>query len=76
MIDEVSLAINSTGKYKAKILYFLRQLKENPFLESHLKETDSFGNVFDVYIIGKFAIYYFVDHAFKEIKILDLVSAD
>lgn len=76
LIDEVSLFLNKTGRYKSKILAFFRELKDNPFLESHLQETDTFGTIFDIYIIGKFAIYYFVDHANKEIKVLDLVSAD
>ena len=76
LIDEVSLAINSTGKYKAKILRFFHELKNNPFLESHIQEKDTFGNIFDVYIIGKYAIYYCVDHAQKEIKVLDIICAD
>lgn len=76
LIDEVSLSISKKSKYNRKILAFFRELKDNPFLESHLQETDSFGTVFDIYIVGKFAVYYFVDHANKEIKILDLVSAD
>ena len=76
LIDEVSFSINKTGKYKSKIISFLKELKNNPFLESHLQEKDTHGNIFDVVIIGKYAIYYFVDHAAKEIKILDLVSPD
>jgi len=76
LIDEVSFSINKTGRYRNKIYVFLRELKNNPFLESHTQERDTHGNIFDIFIVGKYAIYYFVDHAAKEIKVLDLVSAD
>ena len=76
LIDDVSFSIHKTKKYKNKIYAFLRELKNNPFLESHAQELDTHGNTFDIFIVGNFAIYYFIDHAAKEIKILDLVRAD
>ena len=53
LIDEVSFSINKTGRYRNKIYAFLRELKNNPFLECHTQERDTHGNVFDIFIVGK-----------------------
>jgi len=77
LIDSVYSTLNTVhSKYKSKIKAFLFELKENPFLDSDFQVKDSVGNRCDAMIIGNYVVYYFVDHACKEIKILDLAKAD
>ena len=63
-------------RYRRKILNFIETLKQNPFEEGEFVEVDLKGNTYQAKIIGKYALYYFVDGAVKEIKIVDLLDAD
>lgn len=63
-------------KYRRKIINFIESLKYNPFQEGEFRETDSIGNSYEAKIFGNFALYYFVDDAVKEVKIIDLIDAD
>ena len=76
LLDEVSFELNKLRKYKNKLYDFFDELKNNPFLESHSQLTDRLGNTYDIYIVGKYLIYYYVDHPGKEIKVVALVCAD
>ncbi len=64
------------GSSRRRILNFIEYLATNPFDEGDYVERDRSGRECQVRIIGKFAIYYWPDHAEKEVRIVDLIDAD
>ena len=61
---------------REQILRFLELLADDPFRKGDYAERDSTGRQFQIKVIGKFALYYWPDHAEKEVRIIDLVDAD
>lgn len=51
-------------------------LKANPFQEGDYHEDGPYAGPELAKIVGPFAIIYYVDHAVKEVKILDLLLSD
>jgi hypothetical protein len=51
-------------------------IREEPRAYSDYTEPDETGRAVDIHICGKFAIKYWVDHADKHVKILDVHLAD
>ena len=61
---------------QTKICDFAESLLNDPFQLGDYSEPDDTGRACQVRIIGKHAVYFWVDHAVKEIKIVDLLDAD
>ncbi len=61
---------------RQRILNFIEYLAINPFDEGDYTERDSTGRECQVRIIGKFAVYFWADHAEKEVRIVDVIDAD
>ena len=59
-----------------RILTFVDSITADPFQSGDYAEPDATGRRCQVRIIGKYAIYFWVDHAVKEIRIIDLIDAD
>lgn len=59
-----------------RIIAFLESLPTNPFQSGDYSETDSTGRDCQVRIIGKYAVYFWADHAVKEVKVIDIIDAD
>ena len=59
-----------------RILSFIEGLAANPFVEGDYLERDGTGRECQVRIIGKFGVFYWPDHAEKEVRIVDLIEAD
>lgn len=63
------------GIPKRTILDFLDCLQSDPFLlgdfTKHLSPRD-----LEVKVIGQYSLYYYADHAAKEIKVIELLRSD
>lgn len=57
---------------RSQIIRLLRKLRINPFIEGDYVERDSVGRLTQVIIIGSHAVVFWVDHAVKEVKVIDL----
>jgi hypothetical protein len=53
----------------------LSDLGGNPYRKGDYVEQDDIGRPIQVIIIGRHALYFWADHAVKELKILDLKLA-
>ena len=60
---------------RERLLRFFNKLRTNPFLEGDYIEHDNIGRLLQVFVIGRHAVVFWVDHAVKEVKILDLKPA-
>lgn len=63
-------------KSRDQVLRFLKKLRSNPFFEDDYFEVDEIGRPMQVMVVGKLAVVFWADHAVKEVKIIDLRSAD
>ncbi len=59
-----------------RVLSFIESLANDPFKEGDAVEFDSGGRRHQIKLIGQVALYYWPDHAEKEIRIVDLVDAN
>jgi len=59
-----------------RILKFIEDLAHDPFAVGHHSEDDSTGRVCEVKMIGRFAVFFWSDHAEKEVRIVDLIDVD
>jgi hypothetical protein len=59
-----------------RIVAFIESLPSHPFQSGDYSETDATGRDCQVKIIGKYAVYFWTDHAVKEVKVVDIVDAD
>lgn len=62
--------------HRARILAFIEALPVNPFGQGDFTETDRDDRPHQVSVVGKYAVYFWADHAAKEIRVADLVDAD
>jgi len=51
-------------------------LASDPFQEGSDVARDSSGREYQIRVVGKLVVYYWVDHAEKEVRIVDVVDAD
>jgi len=51
------------------------ELANNPFRSGDYVERDEIGRPMQVLIIGRQAVFFWADHAVKEVKIIDLKPA-
>ena len=59
-----------------RIVGFIESLGDDPFQHADYTQTDESGRPYLVKTVGKYAVYFYVDHAAKEVKILDLIDSD
>jgi len=62
--------------YRKRFLEYMEQLMANPFMASDFTEKDEDGAYLETKIIGKYVIFYALDHAVKEIRVLKIVEAN
>ncbi len=72
-VAESLLRLKSTER--GRLLRFFHKLRANPFLEGDYTEHDDIGRLLQVFVIGRHAVVFWVDHAVKEVKILDFKPA-
>jgi len=63
-------------RHREPIVAFVESLPSDPFQAGDFEEIDRDGRPCKVTIVGKYAVYFWTDHAAKEIRVLDLIDAD
>ncbi len=66
----------SSHHSRDRIVAFIESLSSDPFQTGDYSEPDPTGRPCQVKVIGKYAVYFWVDHAVKEVRVVDLVDAD
>jgi hypothetical protein len=61
---------------RRRVIAFLETLPADPFHEGDYNESDQTGRECQVEIVGKYAVYFRVDHAVREVRVVDLIDAD
>ena len=59
-----------------RIMKFIRELANDPFRRGDFQDKDDVGNEIQVKIIGDHAVSYWADHAVREVKVINVQSAD
>ena len=67
---------DATQQSRTCIIAFVESLSADPFQSGDYSEPDTTGRPCQVKIIGKYAVYFWSDHAVKEVKVVDLLDAD
>ena len=74
---EAIQALKTTkGLQRKQIFDFIDQLGMNPNITGDYPEVDDTERLIEIKIIGQFAMSFWIDHAAKEIKIVDIRRAD
>jgi len=73
--DVVAMLRTIRSGEKHLIARLFEQLADNPFRTGDFVERDEVGRPIQVVLIGRFAVYYWANHADREVKILDLRKA-
>jgi hypothetical protein len=60
---------------REKTLRFMEILSVDPFREGDFASHDDTGRKVQVKLVGEYALYYWADHAAREVRLLDLVDA-
>ncbi len=61
---------------RQRILNFIDRLASDPFHEGDHSERDQSGRWIQIKTFGKYAVFYWPDHAAKEIRVIDVVDFD
>lgn len=71
----VALLIRVRGNKRRELLDFITALGTNPLLRGDFQKP-IFGRELQVKVMGKHSLYYWSDHAVKEVKIVELLESD
>ena len=61
---------------RRKLLKHFGEIQRYPAAHSDYSDTDAQGRRVDVSVADGFAIYYWIDEADQQVKILELIAAD
>jgi hypothetical protein len=64
------------GRQRELIMQFVRELGSAPFRNGDFQDLDDAGHELEIKIIGNYAITYWADHAAREVKVINVQSAD
>jgi hypothetical protein len=73
---ELLEAMPKRGTQRQKIISFLQQLGENPFIAGDFSDQDESLRPRQIKIIGDYAITFWADHPAKTVMIMDIYLAD
>jgi hypothetical protein len=66
---------NCSRREKLLITRFFDDLANAPYKVGDYVEQDIIGRPIQVLVVGRFALWFWSDHAVKEVKVLDLTLA-
>jgi hypothetical protein len=66
---------NCSRREKLIISRLFDELADDPYKAGDYVEKDEIGRPIPVLVVGRLALWFWSDHAVKEVKILDLTSA-
>jgi mRNA-degrading endonuclease RelE of RelBE toxin-antitoxin system len=61
---------------RKRISTFIDTLSGNPAVLGDYQMTDHTGRIIEIKILGSYAITFWIDHAAREIKVIDISHAD
>ncbi len=61
---------------RRNLLSHFREIERYPSAHSDYADTDALGRRVEVSVLDGFAIYYWIDEADRQVKILQLIAAD
>ncbi|MEM9079719.1 MAG: hypothetical protein AAGC74_03400 [Verrucomicrobiota bacterium] len=64
------------GRSREVVRRFVESLKENPETLGDFRQKDETMRDIEVKIVGGQAVFYWADHAVKEVKVVDIQNAD
>jgi hypothetical protein len=67
---------NSSRTARDRALAFIESLCADPFHSGDYSEPDATGRDCQVKILGQYALFFWADHAVKEVRVIDLIDAD
>lgn len=59
-----------------RVCDFVESLAGDPFREGEEKTLDEHGRIVHVKMLGRLVLFYWLDHAAKEVRVVDLANAD
>ncbi len=63
-------------RLRQEIRTAIREIQANPGAQTEAEDSDSSGRPLSIKIVGDYAITFWIDHADKHVKIMDIHSAD
>ena len=73
--DVISILKTCRRQEQLLITRLFEELANNPFRTGDYVERDEIGRPIQVVIIGRYAVFFWADHAVKEVKVIDLKPA-
>jgi hypothetical protein len=73
--EVVAALANCSRREKSAITRFFDELADDPYRAGDYVERDEIGRPIQIALVGKFALWFWADHAVKEVKVLDLTLA-
>ena len=67
---------DSSDHDQERVLDFIESLADNPFRDGDETISDEHGRIVQVKMLGRFVLFYWADHASKEVRVVDLANAD
>ncbi|MEA2604634.1 MAG: hypothetical protein QOF89_5626 [Acidobacteriota bacterium] len=61
---------------RERFCYFVESLADDPFRAGDATTQDDTGRVVQAKVLGRFVLFYWADHAAKEVRVVDLTRAD
>jgi len=55
---------------------FVESLADNPFRDGDATTLDEHGRVIQVKLLGRLVLFYWADHAAREVRVVDLANTD
>jgi hypothetical protein len=60
---------------RERFCYFVESLADDPFRAGDATTPDDTGRVVQAKVLGRFVLFYWADHAAKEVRVVDLTRA-
>jgi mRNA-degrading endonuclease RelE of RelBE toxin-antitoxin system len=74
---EVYRALQGASAHdQERVLDFIESLAGNPFREGEATIPDKHGRAVQVKMLGRLVLFYWADHAEKEVRVIDLTNAE
>ena len=67
---------DSSARDQERVLDFVESLADDPFREGDATTFDEHDRIVQVKMLGKLVLFYWADHAAKEVRVVDLTNAD
>ncbi len=74
---EISLLLRTIrGVQRERIVRFIESLPTNPFQKGDDQDQSPEGRQIQVKVVDRYAVLFWAYHAVREVKVVDLISAD